>query len=103
MLEEWMRSYRPEALFDENGAPVAELAELTPGGETASIRLSAVFEATQPGLAGGLPAERTPRDVQLLRGLHLAARVVTLPTHTAAKGSVSSCAAHPAGVDPSFG
>ena len=31
-LEEWMRSYKPEDLFDENGAPVAELRELTPSG-----------------------------------------------------------------------
>ncbi len=28
--EEWMKSYRPEELFDSNGAPVAELAELAP-------------------------------------------------------------------------
>jgi xylulose-5-phosphate/fructose-6-phosphate phosphoketolase len=32
MLEEWMRSYRPEELFDESGAPVRELSELTPAG-----------------------------------------------------------------------
>jgi len=31
-LEEWMRSYRPEELFDENGALRAELAELAPIG-----------------------------------------------------------------------
>jgi xylulose-5-phosphate/fructose-6-phosphate phosphoketolase len=31
-LEEWMRSYRPEELFDENGAPVAALKALTPEG-----------------------------------------------------------------------
>ncbi len=29
-LESWMRSYRPEELFDEDGALVAELAELPP-------------------------------------------------------------------------
>jgi xylulose-5-phosphate/fructose-6-phosphate phosphoketolase len=29
-LEEWMRSYRPDELFDERGALVAELAELAP-------------------------------------------------------------------------
>ncbi len=33
MLEEWMRSYRPEELFDEQGKLVAELAELAPVGE----------------------------------------------------------------------
>ncbi|MDA8237214.1 MAG: phosphoketolase family protein [Chloroflexi bacterium] len=30
ILETWLRSYRPEELFDENGALVAELAELAP-------------------------------------------------------------------------
>src|SRR5690606_29945725 len=32
MLEDWLRSYRPEELFDENGAPVAALLELPPRG-----------------------------------------------------------------------
>lgn len=32
MLEEWMRSYRPEELFDEQGALRVELAALAPGG-----------------------------------------------------------------------
>src|SRR6185312_2516085 len=32
-LEEWMRSYRPEELFDEVGAPIADLALLAPAGE----------------------------------------------------------------------
>ncbi len=32
-LEEWMRSYRPEELFDEHGALRAELAALAPDGE----------------------------------------------------------------------
>jgi len=31
-LEAWMRSYRPEELFDERGCPVAELRELAPEG-----------------------------------------------------------------------
>jgi xylulose-5-phosphate/fructose-6-phosphate phosphoketolase len=31
-LEEWMKSYRPEELFDENGKLVVELAELAPAG-----------------------------------------------------------------------
>ena len=31
-LEEWMRSYRPEELFDENGTPIAELRALPPAG-----------------------------------------------------------------------
>jgi xylulose-5-phosphate/fructose-6-phosphate phosphoketolase len=32
-LEEWMRSYKPEELFDENGTLIPELAELPPRGE----------------------------------------------------------------------
>lgn len=32
MLEEWMKSYRPEELFDEAGRLVPELAELAPAG-----------------------------------------------------------------------
>jgi xylulose-5-phosphate/fructose-6-phosphate phosphoketolase len=45
-LEEWMLSYRPEELFDDNGAPVAELLELPPGGER---RMSA-----NPNANGGI-------------------------------------------------
>lgn len=33
LLEEWMRSYKPEELFDENGTLRAELAELAPKDE----------------------------------------------------------------------
>jgi xylulose-5-phosphate/fructose-6-phosphate phosphoketolase len=33
LLEEWMKSYRPEELFDENGALRPEIAELAPAGE----------------------------------------------------------------------
>jgi xylulose-5-phosphate/fructose-6-phosphate phosphoketolase len=33
LLEEWMRSYRPEELFDESGRLVPELAELAPSGQ----------------------------------------------------------------------
>ncbi|HTW62015.1 MAG TPA: phosphoketolase family protein, partial [Terracidiphilus sp.] len=33
MLEEWLRSYKPEELFDENGRLKAELAELAPKGD----------------------------------------------------------------------
>ena len=32
MLEDWMRSYRPEELFDEKGRLIPELAELAPKG-----------------------------------------------------------------------
>ena len=33
LLEEWLRSYRPEELFDEEGRLRPELAELAPEGE----------------------------------------------------------------------
>ena len=33
LLEDWMRSYRPEELFDENGKLTPELAELAPKGQ----------------------------------------------------------------------
>ena len=32
LLEDWMRSYKPEELFDSNGELVSELSELTPAG-----------------------------------------------------------------------
>src|SRR5437879_2166647 len=32
LLEDWMRSYRPEELFDETGKLISELAELAPVG-----------------------------------------------------------------------
>ena len=45
-LEEWMRSYRPEELFDDDGTLVAELAALAPTGDR---RMSA-----NPHANGGL-------------------------------------------------
>ncbi|MEW6619509.1 MAG: phosphoketolase family protein [bacterium] len=33
LLEEWMRSYKPEELFDKNGRLIPELAKLPPAGE----------------------------------------------------------------------
>ena len=33
LVEEWMRSYRPEELFDENGTLITELKEMAPKGE----------------------------------------------------------------------
>ncbi|MGB3641119.1 MAG: phosphoketolase family protein [Rivularia sp. (in: cyanobacteria)] len=33
LLEDWMKSYKPEELFDENGRLIAELAELAPKGK----------------------------------------------------------------------
>jgi xylulose-5-phosphate/fructose-6-phosphate phosphoketolase len=46
LLEEWLRSYRPEELFDEDGRVISELAELPPTGER---RMSA-----NPHANGGL-------------------------------------------------
>ncbi|MGJ0516559.1 MAG: phosphoketolase family protein [Methylomicrobium sp.] len=45
-LEEWLRSYKPEELFDENGRLIAELKELAPKG---TRRMSA-----NPHVNGGL-------------------------------------------------
>jgi xylulose-5-phosphate/fructose-6-phosphate phosphoketolase len=45
-LEAWMRSYRPQELFDDGGALIGELAALAPGGER---RMSA-----NPHANGGL-------------------------------------------------
>jgi len=45
-LEEWLRSYRPEELFDESGALLPEVTELAPKGE---LRMSA-----NPNANGGL-------------------------------------------------
>jgi xylulose-5-phosphate/fructose-6-phosphate phosphoketolase len=53
LLDEWMKSYRPEELFDADGALRPELAELSPGGER---RMSA-----NPHANGGL----------LLKDLHM--------------------------------
>ena len=41
-LERWMRSYRPEHLFDESGAPLAQLAALAPQGD---LRMGALPHA----------------------------------------------------------
>lgn len=32
LLEEWMKSYKPEELFDDNGTLIPELKELAPVG-----------------------------------------------------------------------
>jgi len=66
MLEEWMKSYQPQELFDSNGTFIAELAELAPKG---TRRMGA-----NPQANGGL----------LLRDLHLPdfrAYAVNVPKH----------------------
>jgi xylulose-5-phosphate/fructose-6-phosphate phosphoketolase len=47
LLEVWLKSYRPDELFDQEGALVAELAELAPRGEA---RMSANPSANGGGL-----------------------------------------------------
>jgi xylulose-5-phosphate/fructose-6-phosphate phosphoketolase len=46
LLEEWMKSYKPEELFDENGSLIAELRELAPEG----IRRMSANPAANGGL-----------------------------------------------------
>ena len=46
ILEDWLRSYHPEELFDDAGAPVTQITELAPDGE---LRMSAT-----PHANGGL-------------------------------------------------
>ena len=54
MLEEWMRGYRPEELFDEHGKLRAEIAELAPEGER---RMSAnPVTGNAPGADAARPA-----------------------------------------------
>src|SRR5436305_11559988 len=74
LLEQWLKSYKPEELFDESGRLVPELAELPPRGER---RMSA-----NPHANGGL----------LLKDLHLPdirdyAVDVTRPGATAAEAT----------------
>ena len=54
-LEEWMKSYRPEELFDHNGKLIPELAELAPEGQAQNGRESPCQwrpAAERPGDAG---------------------------------------------------
>ena len=74
ILEEWMKGYKPEELFDETGRLIPELAALAPKGER---RMGA-----NPHTNGGL----------LLRDLHLPdfrayAVPVTKPGNTSAEGT----------------
>jgi xylulose-5-phosphate/fructose-6-phosphate phosphoketolase len=69
LVESWMRSYRPEELFDEQGAFIAELRELAPEGDR---RISA-----NPHANGGLL--RKPLKLPNFRDY---AVKVTRPGHT---------------------
>ena len=73
VLETWLRSYRPEELFDELGVPVAAIRGLHPNGER---RMSA-----NPHANGGI----------LLRGLRMPAFVdYAVPVESPGTGSVES-------------
>ncbi|WP_392674858.1 phosphoketolase [Streptomyces sp. LN785] len=73
VLEQWMRSYRPEELFDESGAPVPEIRDLHPAGER---RMSA-----NPHANGGL----------LLRDLRMPDfRDYAVPVESPGTGAVES-------------
>jgi xylulose-5-phosphate/fructose-6-phosphate phosphoketolase len=73
VLEGWLRSYRPEELFDAAGAPVAEIADLHPPGER---RMSAT-----PHANGGL----------LLRDLRMPDfRDYAVPVESPGTGSVEA-------------
>ena len=61
LLEQWMKSYRPEELFDDNGSLRPELRELAPAG---TRRMGA-----NPIANGGVLSERSaPARLPRLRG-----------------------------------
>ena len=73
-LEDWLRSYRPEELFDENGTLVPELRALAPDGER---RMSA-----SPHANGGLLRRdlRMPDFREYAQALEKPARVTAMNT-----------------------
>ena len=75
MLEEWLRSYRPEELFDDDGRLRAELRALAPQGER---RMSANPHANGGQLLHELVAAGLPRLRR--RGRDAGARRSTEPT-----------------------
>jgi xylulose-5-phosphate/fructose-6-phosphate phosphoketolase len=78
-LEQWLRSYRPEELFDEHGALRQELAELAPEGER---RMGA-----NPNANGGLLL----RDLELPDFRHYAVAVDSPGTTTSEATRVLGC------------
>ena len=56
LLEEWLKSYRPEELFDETGAPIAAIRATAPQGRAAHERQSSCQwrTAAQVARASGL-------------------------------------------------
>jgi xylulose-5-phosphate/fructose-6-phosphate phosphoketolase len=76
LLESWMKSYRPEELFDEDGAPRADIAALAPSGDR---RMSA-----NPHANGGL----LRRELELPDIAAYAVKVEKPGEHTAEATSV---------------
>ena len=61
MLEAWMRSYRPEELFDETGRLIPELRELAPKGER-RMGANPVPTAASCSATCGCPTSATTRS-----------------------------------------
>ena len=88
-LEAWMRSYRPEELFDEHGRPRPEVVALGPAGRAAHGRQP----ARQRRRAAARPAPaRLPR---LRRRRARARRTAARPRACSAAGCATSCARNP--------
>ena len=79
MLEEWLRSYSPETLFDESGRLVPELRALAPVGDK---RMSAT-----PYANGGLREALPPRRPGAVRGGVRGARAVRWSATRCRRGS----------------
>ena len=54
LLEDWLRSYRPDELFDERGRLKPELAELGPTGKVEQAAKRFLLRPHAPGCAGGV-------------------------------------------------
>ena len=76
MLEDWMRSYQPETLFDDDGALVAELAALAPDGD---LRMSASPHANGGRLTRALPVPAISRYALDLPGPGVVKHETTRP------------------------
>ena len=83
LLEKWMRSYRPQELFDETGRLVSELAELAPARRAPDERQS----ARQRRPAAARPA---PAGFPRLRGEGAKARWQWTPKPLASRASSSA-------------
>ena len=59
ILEQWMKSYKPEELFDENGRFTPELAEIAPRGRAPHERQSARQWRPAPARPASCPTSAT--------------------------------------------